>query len=324
MEKSTVPAKAAPFVFNAETSIPSTKSFGSSSAVPKSEAGKPLFSFSSNDNPKISEQPKPSTVASVEPKAAPLPLFPAPANSIFGSSNVAFNFGSGTTSNPATTAPPSSGFNFSGANSFASGFAAGSSGSGFGSGGGIFSSSASFPSSTFGFPSSAPTSTFSMAASGGSGNTQEDDGGDDEGEPILEPEKAIRDVNDTDEILHEVPCQLFRYDKALNEWKGTGKGTFRITRNPDTKKQRMLVRNIIGKITFNASFYKEMTLLVEEGKKPGIKFSAVVAVEETVKDDSGKSSAVTKNEMKSFMLRLKPTDLAQTASMMRAGVASRA
>lgn len=129
-------------------------------------------------------------------------------------------------------------------------------------------------------------------------------------------------MNDTDEILHEAPCKLYRYDKESKEWRDTGKGTFRITRSADTRKQRMLVRNIIGKIIFNASFYKEMTLIVQEGKTSGIKFSAVVAEEETVKDDKGVSSTRVKTEMKSFMLKFKPTDLAGAAEKMRAGVAS--
>ncbi len=138
----------------------------------------------------------------------------------------------------------------------------------------------------------------------------------------MEPEKAIRDVNDTDEILHEASCKLFRYDKESKEWRGTGKGTFRITRSPDTRKQRMLVRNIIGKIIFNASFYKGMDLIVKDGKTSGIQFFAAVAEEEFVKDDKGNSSTKMKTELKSFMLKFKPTELAKAAEMMRAGIAS--
>jgi hypothetical protein len=156
----------------------------------------------------------------------------------------------------------------------------------------------------------------------------EDGGGDgDEGEAILAPEVAIRNENDKDEILFETACKLFRLDTSGDskdgEWKDTGKGTFRITRSPDNGgKQRMLVRNIIGKVTLNAGFFKEMKISVLEGKQSAIRFAAFVAEEVVSKGGVGEASTVSKTEMKNFMIKVKPAELQKAAEMIRAGIKS--
>lgn len=155
--------------------------------------------------------------------------------------------------------------------------------------------------------------------SGAAAGADEDgEGGDDEGEPILEPEKVLRNAADTDEILHEVPCKLYSYSTADKEWKDTGKGTFRITRDATTKKQRMLVRNTIGRINFNAGFFPGMK--VEQVQKK-LKFAAFVSVEDSTLGSDGKA-APPRTEMKNFMLQLKAEDVDATLKKMQAGVAS--
>jgi hypothetical protein len=151
---------------------------------------------------------------------------------------------------------------------------------------------------------STPASSFAFApAQNKEADGDDGDGGDDEGEPILEPEKILKNENDTDEILLEVPTKLFGFNQEDKEWKESGKGTLRITKDPATQKRRILVRNTMGKITLNTAFYKEMKI---DQVKGGIKFNGVVA---QVKDPS-------KTELKSFMLKLKDSDIARVKSFL--------
>lgn len=164
------------------------------------------------------------------------------------------------------------------------------------------SSSFSFPTTTssFSFPTATTASSnmFGTAPAAAEKNDGGDeDGGDDEGEPILEPEKILRNENDKDEILLEVPCKLLGYSKELSEWRDKGKGSFRLTKDPSTSKKRMLVRNTMGKITFNAAFYKGMKV---ERHKDSLLFSAFVAPDESSKPD-----------FQRFTLKLKADDCAK-------------
>jgi hypothetical protein len=133
----------------------------------------------------------------------------------------------------------------------------------------------------------------------------DDEGGDDdeEGEPILEPEKILKNENDTDEILVEVPAKLFGFSKAESEWKDLGKGSFRLTKDPANHKKRLLVRNTMGKITLNAAFYKTMKI---EQVKGGLKFFAVVA----------QATDPSKTELRSFMIKFKEADISMVKGMM--------
>lgn len=218
---------------------------------------------------KVDDAPKEPSKSFTFPATPSLPSAPP------SQAKAAPSFSFGTTSAP-TTAPssivgfgaPSTGsstfsFNPTGSSSFAfptssSSFAASSTG-GFGS---------------FNLPSA--TNNIGDNVEGG------DDGGDDEGEPILEPEKILRNENDKDEILLEVPCKLLGYSKELSEWRDKGKGSFRLTKDPTTSKKRMLVRNTMGKITFNAAFYKGMKV---DRHKDSLLFSAFVARDESSKPD---------------------------------------
>lgn len=141
---------------------------------------------------------------------------------------------------------------------------------------------------------SVPANPFAVKATSAAPKADEDgeggEGGDEEGEPILAPEKVLRNDQDKDEIVLEVPCKLFNYNKTDNEWKDTGKGNLRVTQDPATKKKRMVMRNGTGKIVLNAAFFK--TFKVEK-VKTGLKFSAFVAHE-----TSGET------EFKMFMLKL--------------------
>lgn len=139
-------------------------------------------------------------------------------------------------------------------------------------------SAPAFPDFTFNVPknntalSLAPPAVFSFnkpeaaAATGTEAGIDDDD----EGEPILEPEVVHRNENDNDEILHEVDCKLFRFDKEQNEWKDAGKGKFRVTNDKSSGKKRILLRNLTGKIMLNAFFYPKMTF-TKLGKN-GIRF----------------------------------------------------
>lgn len=159
-----------------------------------------------------------------------------------------------------TTAPP---------NLFGTTFSAPSSSTnGAGSGLGMF----SIPP----FGASAINAPISTALGANTAVTGEEDDGDDAGEPILEPEKALRNEQDTDEIVFEANSKLMRFDKGSKEWKDMGKGIFRITRTQDTKKPRMLMRSLTGKIMFNAGFHANISF---EKVKGGVKFSAVTAAD---------------------------------------------
>ena len=126
---------------------------------------------------------------------------------------------------------------------------------------------------------------------------------DDEAEPLLEPEQILKNEQDTDEILHDVQCKAYRYSIEDKEWKDMGKGSFRVTRDPITKKQRILIRNTMGRITFNAGFFKAMEFK-NSGK--GIRFSAVV-------DATG---------LKNFNVKFKTEDIPKTIQVLENAVKS--
>ena len=227
--------------------------------------------------------------------------FSFPKSSTFGSSQQA-PFGS--------TAPPAG--STSNLFSFSSAGGTGAAGSGAGSGAG-------------------------GGAGSGAGGGVEDEG---EGEPILEPERVLKNADDTDEILHEAACKLYGFNKEDNEWKDMGKGTFRLSKLQPAAagegagsgggggggvKQRMLVRNPIGKIIFNAAFYRGMKI---ERVKGGLRFSAVVAPEEKpsvstgAAIEGGAATAPPKAELKGFMLKLKADEIERTAAKLEAAVAA--
>lgn len=159
---------------------------------------------------------------------------------------------------------------------------------------------------------SLPSFSFSSAPAAPLKSNNDDEGGgeegdDDEGEPILEPEKILRNENDKDEIMVDVPCKLMAFNKELNEWRDKGKGSFRLTKDPDSGKKRMLVRNTMGKITFNAAFFKSMKF---DKSKDNLVFVAFVA-----KDDTSKP------EMSRFMIKFKSEDVDNVKKLLEQAVA---
>eukprot|EP01039_Chlorochromonas_danica_P006553 gene6553-7229_t len=181
-------------------------------------------------------------------------------------------------------------------------------------------SATSAPSSGFSLGNSTPgphsigAGSFGLGATKSGGEHDNDEGGgDDEGEPILEPEKILRNSDDKDEILLDVPCKLFSYNREDSEWKDLGKGCFRLTMDPSTKKKRMMVRNTLGRITFNANFYKGMKI---DRVKGGLRFNAVVAVVKNVKEGTSET------ELKSFMVKLKDVDIENVKNELEAAIAA--
>ena len=133
----------------------------------------------------------------------------------------------------------------------------------------------------------------------------------------MEPEKVLKNENDIDTTLHEAPCKLFRHNKEFNEWKDAGKGSLRIIQEADGKqKQRILIRDAMGKIALNSYFLPGMKFDVMGKKKDGIRFMA--AHGENDKD----GTTVKQAELVSLMVKLKPEDVNPTLKMFNAGVAS--
>jgi hypothetical protein len=157
----------------------------------------------------------------------------------------------------------------------------------------------------------------SSLSSGGFGSTATamsepsgQDGDDDESEPIMEAEKVLRDEDDKDDIICDCPCKLLRHDsgkgeKGEAEWTDVGKGTFIVTQCRETGKKRMLVRNSVGKIMFNAAFYKGMVI----GRRGNnmLSFGAVV-------DESG--------VLRKFLLKLKVTEIETVLTALLAAIDS--
>lgn len=244
---SSAPKTSAP-AFQFGTSAPSTSS--------ESQTTKPMFSLSAGAASTSSSNSLPAFSlgnTATKPADASKPIsFSLPGTTASAAPTTAptfsFNLPTNTAAAPLAT---SSGFNFS--------FAAPPAAAG----------------NAFTFkPSPAPAA--SLASTGGEDG--DENNGDEEGEPILAPEKVLRNDQDTDTIVLEVTCKLFNYNKADKEWKDTGKGNFRITQDPATKKKRMVMRNGTGKIILNASFFKTFKA---ERVKGGLKFSAFVAKETT-------------------------------------------
>ena len=94
-------------------------------------------------------------------------------------------------------------------------------------------------------------------------------------------------------------------DDGKGEWIDVGKGIFRVTKCTESGKQRMLVRNSVGKIIFNAAFYKGMK--IDKKSKGMLSFGVVT-------DASG--------GLKTFLLKVKETDVAVVYSSMQSAIAS--
>ena len=134
------------------------------------------------------------------------------------------------------------------------------------------------------------------------------EGEEEEGEPIMEAEKVLRNEDDKDEIICDCNCKLFRFDSGKGdagkgEWIDVGKGVFRVTKCTESGKQRMLVRNSVGKIIFNAAFYKGMK--VEQKSKGMLSFGVVT-------DQSG--------NLRNFLLKVKDVDVEVVLKSMQSAI----
>ena len=129
-------------------------------------------------------------------------------------------------------------------------------------------------------------------------------GDDDEGEPILEPEMALRNEDDKDEILYETDCRLKRLDTKAEpkpEWKDVGKGALRVTKDPDTGKKRILIREkVMGKVTLNVSFFPAQKF--EKRGKHSVQFPALVA-------DPDPEAAPGATSLQTFVIRTREGDI---------------
>ena len=91
-----------------------------------------------------------------------------------------------------------------------------------------------------------------------------------------------------------------------SEWKDAGKGSFKITRDEDSTKQRILIRDLLGRLSLNCYFYKEMKFdkFMKKDKAVGLRFMA----------PSGKG------EVKSLLVKMKPEDVDKTLELLKAAV----
>ncbi len=147
--------------------------------------------------------------------------------------------------------------------------------------------------------------------------------GDEDAFPVDEPEKVMRNEDDKDEILFETMCTLKRYDMANKEWKESGKGTLRVTKDPDTGKQRILVRELtMGKVTLNAAFFSAMSF-TKIGKN-NIKFHAVVANPNPVPEDAPPGYTHKATSLETYVIKVKNDLVEDTLAKLEAGKASAA
>jgi hypothetical protein len=153
-------------------------------------------------------------------------------------------------------------------------------------------------------------------------NTAAGDGdGDGDGEeiPILEPEKVLKNSDDTDEILVEASCKLLKFNKDTKEWLDLGKGVFRVTLNPSDKKRRILIRNAIGKVILNTSFYKGMKFQNSKNQKSStgsIQFSGYVLLNEIKKSQSDPDEF----GFQMFNIKVKDADLTKSVAILEESV----
>jgi len=132
----------------------------------------------------------------------------------------------------------------------------------------------------------------------------------------------MKNDEDTDEIQHEVPCRVHWYDVEEKDWKDCSKGTFRLTRDPATKKQRILTRNDMGKITLNCAFYPKMKFELNS-KRRAVVFLAFVSVEKSSVDPTTNKQEVTSTtEPRQYMIKLKESDIPATMEKLKAAVDS--
>jgi hypothetical protein len=116
----------------------------------------------------------------------------------------------------------------------------------------------------------------------------------------------MRNEEDKDEILFETLCTLKRLDTVNKEWKDSGKGTLRVTKDPDSGKQRILVRELtMGKVTLNAAFFAAQTFKKVGLREDSVQFPAMVANPNPVDPDAPAGSSHPDTSLETFVLKVK-------------------
>ena len=108
-------------------------------------------------------------------------------------------------------------------------------------------------------------------------------------------------------------CKLYRFNPETSEWADLGKGSLRIVKSPDPahNKQRIIIRNIMGKPLVNTYFYKNMKFDVI--KNNSIKFSAYIV-------ETDNSNNITYKGIRNFNIKVNPNNLQETVRILTAGV----
>ncbi|KAL9185245.1 hypothetical protein ACHAXT_003022 [Thalassiosira profunda] len=147
-------------------------------------------------------------------------------------------------------------------------------------------------------PAAAPAFSFGAPSSSSLSAPSTDAGANDD-DPTSNPddgkiETIEHEENTEEEILHEVRAKHIKLESGA--WKKYGAGVLRLYKHKTTAKQRMIIRNQIGKVQFCVGVSKGMKFEKEiktskKGKAAYIKFAAV--------EDASKG-------VESFMLQVKP------------------
>jgi Ran-binding protein 1 len=149
-----------------------------------------------------------------------------------------------------------------------------------------------------------------MSGGDGDGGEGGEDDDEEDGKLIDAPEVILKNSDDKDVVLHEVACKLYKFRADEKEWADLGKGTLRVTKDPDTNKQRITIRNTMGKILVNSYFFKNMNLAPNAAKNT-IQFNALVF-----------DPIDNKSSLGNFYVKLRPDDIQATAKALETGKAS--
>jgi len=122
-------------------------------------------------------------------------------------------------------------------------------------------------------------------------------------------EKVKKEENSEEEILHEFRAKHMKFENK--EWKRYGVGVLRLYRHKTTSKQRMVIRNELGKVQFNVGVSKGMKFekKIKSGKKGKAAFVKFCAIEDVNKG------------LESFMLQVKPESVEKLHEALEAMVA---
>ncbi|GAB5588362.1 Ran GTPase binding protein Sbp1 [Umbelopsis nana] len=86
-------------------------------------------------------------------------------------------------------------------------------------------------------------------------------------EPVIKLEEVeVKTMEENEEALFKMRAKLFRYDKALKEWKERGVGDVKFLQHKESKKVRLLMRrDKTHKVCANHAITSEMSLAPNVG-----------------------------------------------------------